>query len=209
MKVVHSSPGPILRLPPETLSEIFSHYIRTMRNSRAPFPHRYRLSESLGYLKIAHVCHHWREVSLESSKLWSHIDLGPLEVTQELLARSKSTSLAVVAHDKYASSDSLILMFKAFPRIREIKLKLNTQQYIQLASSLPENAPHLRKVSIYNPCSTGSSGLPGIFDECTPPSLEDLHIDIRNFPRLEFQGSPEDSGEFREISLESNSCRLV
>ncbi|KAG8790241.1 hypothetical protein FRC12_012404 [Ceratobasidium sp. 428] len=60
--------APINTLPPETLSYVFtlsrSYCARTS-------------TEKIEFHDLAVVCTHWREVALNATRLWTHIDIGP------------------------------------------------------------------------------------------------------------------------------------
>ncbi|KIP05545.1 hypothetical protein PHLGIDRAFT_56682, partial [Phlebiopsis gigantea 11061_1 CR5-6] len=75
----------INRLPPELLGEILLYWMETAKGQSATTDRK--------WTKIAHVCHHWREVALSSPRLWSSFTLGPLDWTREMLARSKRAPL--------------------------------------------------------------------------------------------------------------------
>ena len=88
LKSRHNALVPILRLPPETLVEIFS---------LLSFPADD--SEYLEWICVTHVCRRWREIALYSPYLWSHIDFTELSLDgfTEILARAKMSPLHVEA----------------------------------------------------------------------------------------------------------------
>ncbi|KAI0045362.1 hypothetical protein FA95DRAFT_1521476 [Auriscalpium vulgare] len=96
---------PIARLPSEILAGIFSFAARaepivtTSRDYDRFEPGGYvtsPASERMGWIKVTHVCHYWREVALAHSALWERVSfsIGP-EWTEELLARSKGAPIIV------------------------------------------------------------------------------------------------------------------
>ena len=78
---------PILRLPPETLVEIFS-LLPFAADDSEYVPH-------LAWIRVTHVCHRWREIALCSPCLWNHISFTKLTPTAiiEILARAKMSPL--------------------------------------------------------------------------------------------------------------------
>ncbi|KAI0045364.1 hypothetical protein FA95DRAFT_1476973, partial [Auriscalpium vulgare] len=85
---------PIARLPSEILARIFSFAARA-----EPIPGGYSTSPAskrMGWIKVTHVCHYWREVALAHPALWERVSfsIGP-EWTEELLARSKGAPIIV------------------------------------------------------------------------------------------------------------------
>jgi hypothetical protein len=79
----------IFHLPPEIMDLIFSFlYLAPVSKSR------------LGWLNIAHVCHHWRDIALNQPRFWSCIDITNLTFAgaNEMLVRSKNAPLHLVAN---------------------------------------------------------------------------------------------------------------
>ncbi|KAI0781998.1 hypothetical protein C8Q75DRAFT_737812 [Abortiporus biennis] len=89
---------PIAQLPSELLLDIFEYYISSANE-------RYLDSISIqvspyNWIRITHICHHWRQTVLQCAKMWIRIVLGhhtPHEWMQELLKRSQDLSLIVEA----------------------------------------------------------------------------------------------------------------
>ena len=89
--------APISRLPPETIAIIFSflhpptEYAQIMTGDE---------QYSLAWLRVAHVCHQWREIALNQPRFWSHIDFIALTVegVTEILSRSKMAPLKLEAN---------------------------------------------------------------------------------------------------------------
>lgn len=149
------------------------YYARAMRPRYITFTSEHHLT--FRYIRITHVCHHWREVALSSPRLWSYIDVGSLGRTQEFLARSKATLLSIKAKHSFASFDALVQVFREFSRIQEIHLTLLEENYAKLSSIFPEEAAHLRRVTLYY--EGHISNLPTVFDKCALPSLAELRLE--------------------------------
>ncbi|KAH9976257.1 hypothetical protein BGW80DRAFT_1151912, partial [Lactifluus volemus] len=82
----------ISRLPPEAMATIFSFVSSPggpILSSPDPKPDR------LGWLRVAHVCHLWREIALNQPRFWSHIDFDALTSAgiAEMLTRAKMAPL--------------------------------------------------------------------------------------------------------------------
>lgn len=77
----------IVAFPPEVLSLIFLQYQA----------YHFKLALSLGlyqrahygWIIIAHVCHRWRYIALDTAKLWRRIFVADSEITETTIARSK------------------------------------------------------------------------------------------------------------------------
>ncbi|KAI0794156.1 hypothetical protein C8Q74DRAFT_1247039 [Fomes fomentarius] len=81
-------------LPTELLSEIFLHLARDSyeNHQQSTYPLR-----SLRWIMVTHICHSWREVALNSPRLWGYIVLTHPPFVNEFLARSKSAPLWITA----------------------------------------------------------------------------------------------------------------
>ncbi|KAK7017400.1 F-box domain-containing protein [Favolaschia claudopus] len=65
---------PVLTLPTEITSEIFTHYVHEPRIGR---PRSYNESQSRGPLPLAGVCRTWRDVCLANPSLWATLSIYP------------------------------------------------------------------------------------------------------------------------------------
>ncbi|KAH9969375.1 hypothetical protein BGW80DRAFT_630910 [Lactifluus volemus] len=102
-------------LPPELLSRIF-HFLVLEEPS-------WSTSESLGWIKITHVCQHWRQVALEDSSLWTTISGYPesSDWITEMLARAKLAPLTIDLTE--APSKEIFSLFPSrLSYIRELRL---------------------------------------------------------------------------------------
>ncbi|KAH9021622.1 hypothetical protein EDB85DRAFT_413366 [Lactarius pseudohatsudake] len=112
--------APISSLPPELFAAIFS-ILRLPRTVLLGGESDHRLS----WLRVAHVCHQWREVALNHPFFWSHVDfttLTPAGAT-EMLVRAKSVPLYLEAWvPKYHWDDARFSTFQKElqPRVSHI-----------------------------------------------------------------------------------------
>ncbi|KAF8256844.1 hypothetical protein EI94DRAFT_1762422 [Lactarius quietus] len=88
--------APVSSLPTEVISTIFS----LVRAASASLP--FILGEKpdrLAWLRVAHVCHQWREIALNHSLFWSHIDFTTVSSAgaAEILTRAKKVPLHLKA----------------------------------------------------------------------------------------------------------------
>src|SRR6266545_6200336 len=97
-KRAHNLQVPISRLPIEVLSKIFFDVKNSTIANAHPWPD---VPSHIGlrhWIGITQVCHAWREVALNTSLLWSHIDVPPRfrNLIPEMLRRSKQSPLIVL-----------------------------------------------------------------------------------------------------------------
>jgi F-box-like len=107
---------PISLLPPELLSRIFHFHALEEQSWLSP--------ETLGWIRVTHVCRHWRRVALEDSTLWATISGIPRSKRwiAEMLARAKCAPLIINLID--APDNAIISMFPSqFFHTRELRLR--------------------------------------------------------------------------------------
>ena len=95
---------PISLLPPEILARVF-HFLVL---KETPFSG----GRKLGWIRVTHVCWHWRQVAFDDSSLWSRI-LGIQANTKwisEMLARAKNAPLDIEFYTAGMSSPEALLM---------------------------------------------------------------------------------------------------
>ncbi|KAI9455927.1 hypothetical protein BJY52DRAFT_615793 [Lactarius psammicola] len=84
--------APISSLPTEVIAAIFSFL-------RVPVPSSlitmYEMPDPLAWLRVAHVCHHWREIALGQPLFWSYVDFTTFNSAgaAEILTRAKTAPL--------------------------------------------------------------------------------------------------------------------
>ena len=85
--------SPVSSLPPEVFATIFSLLCLRGKPSLCRKPGH----DNLARLRVSHVCHHWREISLNQPLLWSHINFNTQALSTgratEMLIRAKSAPL--------------------------------------------------------------------------------------------------------------------
>ncbi|KAI0050432.1 hypothetical protein FA95DRAFT_1570642 [Auriscalpium vulgare] len=198
---------PTCRLPPELLAMVFSFC-----EKNEPWE---RPSGSSHWIKVAQVCHHWRQVALDCASLWANISLMVgVRWMREMLRRSKH---AAISYDSLSSVSlrprKKALLVKNMYRTRSMSLPVNDHGEIVDILSLPMprleylyledgchdpsppmalNAPNLRHLHLqeYNQVAWTSSGLHHLVSLriifCLPvPSLDDVLDALQEMPLLE------------------------
>ncbi|KAH9070739.1 hypothetical protein EDB83DRAFT_361810 [Lactarius deliciosus] len=89
LKLHRNALAPISSLPTEVITTIFS-FLRASSSFAG---------NCLAWLRVAHVCHRWREIALNQPLLWSHVDFTTLTLTgaAEMLSRAKMVPLHLEA----------------------------------------------------------------------------------------------------------------
>ncbi|KAJ2921808.1 hypothetical protein H1R20_g15288, partial [Candolleomyces eurysporus] len=167
-------------LPPEILSNIFIALRRIVANG-----YSYRSS----WVRVTHVCRHWRAVALDCPALWSDLLFVNPKGTEVMLQRAKNAPLTV----KFAAypatfNDILCKIASQTGRLREVELRSGSNTTLELPiilSCFESTAPILEKlvlqgVEIYY--RTGSDKyhtLPADFLRGGAPSLR--HLDVTRF----------------------------
>ncbi|KAH9166930.1 hypothetical protein EDB89DRAFT_1891050 [Lactarius sanguifluus] len=88
--------APISSLPAEVIVTVFS-FLR-VRVTLLAFK-RGANSDGLAWLRVAHVCHQWREIALNQPLFWSHVDFTTVSSAgaAEILARGGTVPLQLEA----------------------------------------------------------------------------------------------------------------
>ncbi|KAF9481351.1 hypothetical protein BDN70DRAFT_550211 [Pholiota conissans] len=130
---------PMSQLPPEILEEIFRICVSWLYDYQKP-------KHPLAWTQV---CSLWRQVSINSSRLWQRIDLCDSRFADEFLVRSKEAPLSVVsASPLKATTDSLTLHAS---RLRSIDLFLLADDMAHLFARLGPLLPALTRLSLKVP----------------------------------------------------------
>ncbi|EKM55933.1 uncharacterized protein PHACADRAFT_144871 [Phanerochaete carnosa HHB-10118-sp] len=135
----------IMRLPDELLTEIFVHYVCAWQT--LPPRNRGHVMQPLGWLQITHICHHWREIALCSSVLWTSISVGnSTELTSTLIERSSQADLHIQGCLTYPELDGFTDGYHEWRplgqvshRIRSLRLDIvaETPPFLPANSGIP------------------------------------------------------------------------
>ncbi|KAI0640808.1 hypothetical protein C8Q79DRAFT_1122855 [Trametes meyenii] len=91
--------SPTIHLPPEILSEIFT--LIAVDNYNARRWYHCGSSHAYKWIALAHVCRAWRDIALNTPRLWSRVVITRPDAAMSALARSKKAPLwltAVLVH---------------------------------------------------------------------------------------------------------------
>lgn len=111
------------RIPPEILSEIFTLVAVDYYEARRW--HHYGSTHAYKWITLTHVCRAWREIALNTPRLWSHIVLTQPTVAKQVLARSKKAPLwlsASLNHSDDQRAETLDVLMKESARLKELHL---------------------------------------------------------------------------------------
>ncbi|KAH9046757.1 hypothetical protein EDB84DRAFT_1625223 [Lactarius hengduanensis] len=92
--------APISSLPTEVITTIFTYlHIPVTLSAAFTLDEQIEHSEHLARLRVAHVCHQWREIALNLPLLWSHVDFTVVSSAgaAEILSRAKRAPLYLEA----------------------------------------------------------------------------------------------------------------
>ena len=151
LKLRRNTLQPISSLPPEILAAIFSNLCLPGIPSLGGKP-----SRNIARLRISHVCHQWREIALNQSQLWSHIDFNTVSLAgaTEFLVRAKSVPLymeiRVSQYDDHLFYQFLKEVQEHLPHVRHLSFSAESVRttFRQLANALVSPAPTLKFLSL-------------------------------------------------------------
>ncbi|KAG2157752.1 uncharacterized protein EDB93DRAFT_1124440 [Suillus bovinus] len=191
--------SPISSIPPEILGAIFVHHVQQTQ-SCYPLDNRFVLL----WLKVGHICHHWREVALGTPELWATPFLNSSRVTEEMLMRSKMAPFKLNLRrglEYRMEAVQMVLMnierlqevsSYSAPKLRSLLLEAGSSQTPRIAIPTSFLAPNLRSLQIkYCDISWSSSILTGLtvlsIEKLSPeylPTLDELISALRRMPAL-------------------------
>ncbi|KAJ7481702.1 hypothetical protein FB451DRAFT_1236897 [Mycena latifolia] len=162
--------SPIRRLPPELLEMVFSFAVLSGKEDASFF------SKSASAVRLAHVCSHWRAITLDMSKLWATILLfsRPQQVDTSIdqlkfyAARAKALPLTI----RCCNWPSLSLLLKLIPmshRWRDITLRVENQFIDEKLGIVRQKIPLLESLSIWNAGERDGADTNNVFEDA--PSL--------------------------------------
>lgn len=165
----------ILQLPPELLSEILLHYVQTWIDDSNSEDSRPAVLP-YGWMKVTHVCHHWREVALHTPRLWSNIaDFGnTVEFVEEMISRSGQAGLfATVNSDDVAFAP----VMAQIQRVAWLNVEFHDQGD---HPTVVRSAPKLTRIAV-TLCSCFRTDHPCLFRDSDLPKLTHLDLDRASF----------------------------
>ncbi|KAF5361797.1 hypothetical protein D9756_002367 [Leucocoprinus leucothites] len=169
-------------LPPEVLSKIFI-FIRD-----GVLSDTYHRGQLQWIRAIAHVCHHWREVSLDCPTLWSVLVFTRPDMAQEMMSRSKMAALTIRSVTGSWTPRLLEQLENAMAQVSRIRvlhlvLAAHPDRLTNIFTSLSQPALLLEKVTLCDtsyPPYHNQKGLPdNTFSDA--PRLQNIDIDCLKF----------------------------
>lgn len=172
---------PVAVIPPEVLAETFAY-----------LPGAWHQPMDFEWLAVTHVCHHWREVALNTPRLWTRINLHKnLDILQEYLARSKQAPLEVTGggYNTHTCllSPQICLVLSEIHRIQAWDLFMSHEVLVAVTKSLIHSSTTYLKVLQVTCDATScdpdgeeedSDFLSTLFASVTMPSLENLFLEV-------------------------------
>jgi hypothetical protein len=140
---------PISVLPPEILARVFHFLIL----KELPFTGSGK-RKKLGWIRVTHVCRHWRQVALDNSSLWAKIWAIPKNPKwiSEMLARAKDAPLDV-----------------------EFNAAANLKSSQEALVMITPHISHTRRLLLHSLFTCHSESVRGIFS-CEAPALEHFEL---------------------------------
>ena len=177
--------APALSLPPEVIAAIFS----LLRVPVASSESYLKLGESLGWLGLSHVCHHWRQIALNQPLFWSHLNFNSFSWAgaAEILARAKTVPLYLEARIypvRWDSARVSALQKELQARAsytRHLKILGEYLHLNKIVEGYVSPAPTLEYFSLFceqYPCRAGSArvSVPDTLFDGTAPRLSRLEL---------------------------------
>ncbi|KAA1468432.1 hypothetical protein DENSPDRAFT_927352 [Dentipellis sp. KUC8613] len=167
MRIRQNALSPVMILPPETLSRIFMWVARSERPSTAIDwgSNRNRDSQTsakLGWIKVTHVCHAWRDTALNDASLWTTLSFGCAPLTHIMLKRSRDQGLIICEGQDNRSIPKTDIkesgLYEHASRIRVLDLGTNSKLKKGILAALSEPAPLLESVRVVGRYAQPSTG---------------------------------------------------
>ncbi len=143
----------INQLPTEILAQILVAYTRDHYRLATGHGNTSGFSAKPGWIKLAHVCRHWRDVALGTPRFWSHVYVQQPKTFCDLLPLSKSSPLYIdltlepsVWIDFGAWNSATELIGQQSHRLRELRYVATLKQIRMLAEKLSHPMRLLEKL---------------------------------------------------------------
>jgi hypothetical protein len=133
--------APVSSLPTEVITAIFS-FLHLVPGS-SPLNGK---PDHIAWLRVAHVCHQWREIALDLPLFWSHVDFTTLTLAgaAEILARAKKAPLHLKA--RLPDGDLFDTRFSAFEM--ELQTRVSYIRHLTISAKRGIVRSHLL-ISLY------------------------------------------------------------
>ncbi|KAH8993961.1 hypothetical protein EDB92DRAFT_1851946 [Lactarius akahatsu] len=178
--------APISALPTEVITVIFSFLRVPVKLLLIAL---LEVTDPLAWLRVTHVCHHWREIALHQPLFWSHVNFTTFNSAgaAEILARANKVPLYLEARVPIGHWDGA--RFSAFQKelqacVSHIRHLAISAEYVHLRKTLDElvsSAPTLEYLALC--CNKYGRGaifsrvfVPDILFDGTTPRLSCLEL---------------------------------
>ncbi|KAF8056982.1 hypothetical protein FPV67DRAFT_1529699 [Lyophyllum atratum] len=191
----HNELSLVSRLPPELLAAVFKYNVGM------------DVPSNLDWIRVSHVCSHWRRVALACPRLWTTIPFHRPRWAEEMLARSKMAPLIIgplvflkseswhpphLSSAPCAAAPLVKATMSQLSRIKKLALHqghLGEESFMEIVSLLDSPAPLLEtlEISFYNRLRA-ENRLPDHLFSGDAPRLSHLLVDkgILNWKALPF-----------------------
>ncbi|KAF8214032.1 hypothetical protein K438DRAFT_994045 [Mycena galopus ATCC 62051] len=143
---------PVLSLPPEITSEIFTQCLPTERDLDV-------VNAYEAPLLLTHVCRAWRQIAIALPALWTTFDVQNVhdvshlsEIVQTWFERAQKCPLTVRIHGSLSDNNNASGFMQPFRRhsrqIRSLELEMDEQDFDYMGSPQVLDLPLLQKLSI-------------------------------------------------------------
>jgi len=144
-----------IMLPPELLSMIFIACADPPPEPSGPLnPLHWALSEKMQWIAVTHVCRHWRSVALGCVDLWRKLFFFNLDVTKEMIRRSKGANLEVIIHHLERLLESINkaieMVLPELHRVSVLYLASYAESVQFLVDGFVHAAPKLESLYLYS-----------------------------------------------------------
>lgn len=182
----------VSKLPPEVLSMIFE----SLAFSAPPRHDSYYTRDAYGHLLPAtQVCRQWRQVALESPRIWGCIfGFASPRIVELFLERAKSAPLYLLAPGYYSNEKTLLAVLNHLDRLKEINLECKPEWVKRIIS---EPTPQLEVITLKNASHSPLDGLQFLADAF--PALR--HLSLTDYT---FQARTASLINLRSLMIRSN-----
>ncbi|KAA1474960.1 hypothetical protein DENSPDRAFT_805011 [Dentipellis sp. KUC8613] len=145
---------PIGRLPPEMIAHVFSFAVLVdpVLLGIPVSPVRKMKQLVLGWIKVTHVCKHWRQIALSNPTLWAHLPCLSREWCKEAMARARPLPFIIQADTGSTWSPrikaALSKAFSALSNTRVLDLTAIPQVLMSVIGTPISAAPELQVVRL-------------------------------------------------------------
>ena len=173
--------NPYITLPPELLSMIFI----ACADPPSGFSNRLHwvLSEKMQWIAVTHVCRYWRSVALGCVDLWRKLFFFNLDVTKEMIRRSKGANLEmIIGHSEQLLEPINKIIEMVLPELHRVSV-LYLASYAESVQFLVDGfvhaAPKLESLCLYSAYSHDPDKrvrVPDVIFSRQTPALRSLEL---------------------------------